>query len=525
MKHFSPAPVKSLSPFFHPRSPSLRMRIHGLLLVLCILSLCACQVPVTPAAPSAPARGSSTSTLSATATPSATPASPASTPTSGAAVPSKQPTPSSASLQRVSGSYQFTEGPAVDSAGNVYFSDINAGKIYRWTVDGSVTTFVSGLDKPNGLEFDAKGMLIACEGGSGRILSIDAQGKSTVLADKYNGLRFNEPNDLWIDPQGGIYFTDPVYTMKVVQGGEYVYYLSPDRSQVTRVITDLVRPNGIVGTADGKKLYVADHGAGKTYSYTIGSGGALSGKQLAVSAGSDGMALDASGNLYLTNPNKVQVYDPTGKLLREIPTTENPTNLAFAGANRSLLFITARSEVYTLALSGSPAAAKPALQSPASLPTSTASVPGFVLSSPTVTQGGALPVEYTCDGASATLALSWSGAPAGTLSYAVIMHHIAAPDDIHWYWVLYNLSASVTSLAKNTSGIGTLGNNSVNGRTEYSPPCSKGPGLKNYTYTVYALSAQPKLSVPAAQVNRAALLEAIKSITLASAELNVTYTR
>ncbi len=156
---------------------------------------------------------------------------------------------------------------------------------------------------------------------------------------------------------------------------------------------------------------------------------------------------------------------------------------------------------------------------------SSASPAAFTLTSPDLDASGRLPTEYTCDGPSSTLALNWSGAPIGTQSYAVIMHHVAAPEDIHWYWVLYNLPASVTSLAKNSTGIGTLGNNSVNGQTAYTPPCSKGPGDKTYTYTVYALSAQPQLSVPASQVNRATLLAAIDNITLASAELSVIYAR
>lgn len=149
----------------------------------------------------------------------------------------------------------------------------------------------------------------------------------------------------------------------------------------------------------------------------------------------------------------------------------------------------------------------------------------FVLTSSAVTEGGALPAEFTCDGASATLPLAWQGAPEGTTSFAVIMHHIPGPGDSHWYWVLYNIPADVTSLPKNVTGVGTLGNNSVNEQTVYAPPCSKGPGEKVYTYTVYALSAPPKLSVAPAAVTRDVLLAAIKDRTLASAALNVTYTR
>ncbi|MBP7688566.1 MAG: hypothetical protein KA765_11680 [Thermoflexales bacterium] len=149
----------------------------------------------------------------------------------------------------------------------------------------------------------------------------------------------------------------------------------------------------------------------------------------------------------------------------------------------------------------------------------------FTLTSPAVIDGGTLPVEYTCDGDGSTLALAWSGAPTNTKSYAVIMHHVAGPDDIHWYWVLYNIPASVTRLPQDVSGLGTLGNNYNTGLVEYSPPCSKGPGPKDYIYTVYALSAEPQISVPASQVDRDTLLNAIKDITLASAELSVTYSR
>jgi len=149
----------------------------------------------------------------------------------------------------------------------------------------------------------------------------------------------------------------------------------------------------------------------------------------------------------------------------------------------------------------------------------------FALTSPQVTEGGRLPAEYTCDGQVSTLALLWSGAPAETKSFAVIMHTVASPTDIHWYWVLYDIPENVTSLAKNSVGIGTLGTNSLNDKQGYSPPCSKGPGDKMYTYTVYALSSKPNLSVPASQVSRPVLLDAIKNITIASAELHVVYAR
>ncbi len=149
----------------------------------------------------------------------------------------------------------------------------------------------------------------------------------------------------------------------------------------------------------------------------------------------------------------------------------------------------------------------------------------FKLASPEINADSLLPKEYTCDGESSTLPLEWSNVPLSTKFFALIMHHEASPDDIHWYWLLYNIPASIHSLTKNSTGIGTLGNNSVNGKTEYAPPCSKGPGIKRYIYTIYALTDSVRISIPAAEVNREILLAAIKNITITSATLTVIYSR
>ena len=149
----------------------------------------------------------------------------------------------------------------------------------------------------------------------------------------------------------------------------------------------------------------------------------------------------------------------------------------------------------------------------------------FLLRSPMVQDGGALPVEFTGDGEAATPPLEWSGAPAGTTSYALIMHHIDPKGVTKWYWVLYNIPANVKCLSKNVQGIGTLGNNSINDRTEYAPPHSKGPGTKTYILTIYALLAPPHITVQPSEVSRDVLLAAMKDKILASAELSVTYTR
>ena len=150
---------------------------------------------------------------------------------------------------------------------------------------------------------------------------------------------------------------------------------------------------------------------------------------------------------------------------------------------------------------------------------------GFALRSPAVTDGGALPVEFTGDGESATLPLEWSGAPAGTQSFALIMHHLDPEGITKWYWTLYNIPADQRSLPRNATGIGTLGNNGVNRRVGYAPPHSKGPGEKRYTLSLYALARPLAIELPPAQVNRDVLLAAMQDLTLARAELNVVYTR
>lgn len=149
----------------------------------------------------------------------------------------------------------------------------------------------------------------------------------------------------------------------------------------------------------------------------------------------------------------------------------------------------------------------------------------FTLHSPDAVDGGVLPRDYTGDGSSATLPLAWDGVPPGTNSFAVIMHHIPPEGPTKWYWVLYDIPASVRELPRNVHGIGTLGNNSVNHQIGYAPPHSKGPGPKTYVYTVYALSAEPQIDAPSAQVTRDVLLAAMQDRILAKAEMHVVYTR
>jgi gluconolactonase len=259
-----------------------------------------------------------------------------------------------AKVEKLAGDFRFTEGPAADAEGNVFFTDIPNNRIHKWSPDGSplggkLSTFRENSGGSNGLYFDKKGNLLACEGADRRLVSIDPEGKVTVLADKYQGKQFNSLNDLWIDPKGGVYFTDPRYGSRdnMEQDGEHVYYLSPDRKKITRVINDMVRPNGVIGTPDGKRLYVTDHGGGKTFVYTVNKDGTLSDKKLFAPEGSDGMTIDNEGNVYLTT-SVVAVYNKASEKIEEIEVPERPANVTFAGKDRKTLFITARTSLYSV---------------------------------------------------------------------------------------------------------------------------------------------------------------------------------
>jgi phosphatidylethanolamine-binding protein (PEBP) family uncharacterized protein len=162
---------------------------------------------------------------------------------------------------------------------------------------------------------------------------------------------------------------------------------------------------------------------------------------------------------------------------------------------------------------------------PASASDAAAKQDSFTLASPEIGDDGQLPRDYTGDGTAATLPLQWSGTPPGTKSFALIMHHVPQDGGTKWYWVLYNIPPGTTGLPKNVRGIGTLGNNGINGRTEYAPPRSKGPGPKTYVYTVYALSSPVIMKISPSEVSRDLLLSAMKDKILASAELRVVYTR
>ena len=238
---------------------------------------------------------------------------------------------------RVADSYSFTEGPAVDARGDVYFTDQPNNKIYRWDCEsGQITPFTDQSGRSNGMYFDAQGNLIACADMDNQLWSFDIEGHSKILITDYRGKLMNGPNDVWISRNGGYYLTDPYFKR------DY-WTRDPERQHST-----LNQPNGLVGTPDGKHLYVAEAKADRILRYDIQPDGSLTNRQVFANMGSDGMTIDDQGNIYLTGDG-VTVFDKNGQKIAHFPIPEDWTaNVCFGGKERNILFITASKSVYTL---------------------------------------------------------------------------------------------------------------------------------------------------------------------------------
>jgi gluconolactonase len=260
-----------------------------------------------------------------------------------------------AKLVCASSEFQFAEGPACDRDGSVLFTDQPNDRIVRWRPDGTVVDWLKPAGRSNGTHFDRDGNLVTCADELNALWRISPDKKHIVLISDYQGKLLNGPNDVWISPKGPMYITDPLYprdywkrSPERQQPGEYVYYFNPETKELRPVETTLNKPNGIAGTPDGRRLYVADIGAGKTYLYDIEADGSLANRKLFCEMGSDGMTLDDEGNVYLTG-HGVTVFDRTGRKLGHIDVPEHWTgNITFAGTDRKTLFITASKSIYTL---------------------------------------------------------------------------------------------------------------------------------------------------------------------------------
>jgi gluconolactonase len=245
--------------------------------------------------------------------------------------------------------FKFTEGPAADARGDVYFTDVQANRIYKVDAEGSLSTFLEESRGCNGLMFDGRGRLIACQGGAGRLIAIDVASKQiAVLADQYDGKPLERPNDLCVDRGGGVYFTDP--------GAKAVYYVASGGA-VARPIDDLPRPNGLILSPDETRLYVLPSGTPDVLVYPVEGPGRLGAGRVFCTLrqdpaspprGGDGLTVDTKGNLYLTQPalRAIQVVSPEGQTLGLIRVPESPSNCDFGGPDLRTLYITARTSLY-----------------------------------------------------------------------------------------------------------------------------------------------------------------------------------
>jgi len=256
-----------------------------------------------------------------------------------------------AQVVEVQGGFAFIEGPVSDAVGNLYFTDIDNNRLHKLAPTGDLSSFHEPSNRANGLTLDLDGGLLICEQEAQRLVKMDANGTISVIADGYQGKPFNSPNDAWVHPNGSIYMTDPRYQYpqgSLAQDGEYVYRISPQRNEVTAIITDIPKPNGVVGTEDGKTLYIASTELRKVFRYTINEDGSVANRTEFADQGSDGMTLDEHGNVYLTWLGGVSIRNPSGEQIDFIRTEQMPANVGFGGRDGKTLFMTARTSLYSL---------------------------------------------------------------------------------------------------------------------------------------------------------------------------------
>jgi len=261
-------------------------------------------------------------------------------------------------VKKVHTGFQFTEGPAADRQGNLYFTDIPAEKIHRLSPDGKLSTFTDKSRHANGLMVNDAGELFACEM-DGQIAAWDLEtGKRRVACATHDGKRFNACNDLVLDRAGGLYFTDPHFRAPkpLPQGTMGVYYVNA-QGEAQRLIDDLPAPNGVILSPDEKTLYVCPSGQAEMMAYQVEAPGKIGpGRVLCKlkqpegqsDTGADGLTVDTQGNLYITSRLGVQVVTPQGKILGIIALPEVPANVTFGGPENKTLYATARTSLYAV---------------------------------------------------------------------------------------------------------------------------------------------------------------------------------
>lgn len=261
--------------------------------------------------------------------------------------------PKDAVLRIAAAGFTFTEGPAAAPDGSLYFTCFREGTINRLTEEGRLSTAFTIDCWPVGMCMGQDGLLYVCANKWHRIIAIAPDSTVVSFSDSCEGMRLNSPNDCWVAPDGGVYFTDPRYVPlpePIEQPGYHVYYLTPDRSQIIRATRDVAMPNGIAGSPDGSRVYVTDTGDNQVFVFSVMPDKTLGGKRLFAPDGRDGLAVDDKGNVYVIVEFGVAVYSPDGREIDRLALKETPTNVVVTGRDRHTLSITGRKNVYQIAI-------------------------------------------------------------------------------------------------------------------------------------------------------------------------------
>ena len=262
-----------------------------------------------------------------------------------------------AKLEAVATGFGFTEGPMWDPAGFLYVSDETINKIYRVYPNGKKEEVIA-LGDPDGNTFDRRHRLIDCASVLRAIIEVTLDGKYKVLADHFEGKRFNSPNDVIVGPDGAIYFTDPTLDLVAGEKQEIPFqgvYRLDEKGNVRLLTRDLTQPNGLAFSPDGKKFYVDDSERRNIRVYDVNTDGSLSnGRVFGEEPGGkndgvpDGIKVDTNGNLFVTGPKGIWVWDAKGNHLGTIVMPEQPANLTWGEKDYRTLYITATTSVYRL---------------------------------------------------------------------------------------------------------------------------------------------------------------------------------
>lgn len=263
----------------------------------------------------------------------------------------------STEMDELASGFEFTEGPVRHPDGYLLFSDVPPSTIYHLEPGKAVEPWRTPTGHANGLALNRQGHVIACEAGARRITRIGADGTMALLASHYEGKRLNSPNDVVVRSDNSIYFTDPTYGRPSREPAELasngVYRISAE-GELELLLDDLHFPNGLAFSPDETNLYIANSRRKEILAYDVNPDGSLSNGRLfalmesEMEGGPDGMKVDVKGNIYCAGPGGLWVYEPDGNFVGVVSGRQRPANLAFGGADRMSLFLTARSSIYAL---------------------------------------------------------------------------------------------------------------------------------------------------------------------------------